>query len=69
MTLVDALNLGRPFKRKKDHEWYIYDYEYNGGWFYYSETPQVRSTFEDIGTSIDLYFEDIMAKDWETLDV
>jgi len=66
MTLKEAITSGKPFKRKHWDEWTIYNPEVHGGFFYFFNNYEPIVEIQEIGTSIDLYYEDILAEDWET---
>jgi hypothetical protein len=61
MTLVEVLQSNKPFKRQGWDTWIIYDDVKNNGWF---TDRDENGTISDIGTSLDLYREDILANDW-----
>ena len=60
MTLKAALESGKPFKRKINEEWIHYDPIKYNGWFYGFEDG-----IEWGSTSLDLYYECLIAEDWE----
>lgn len=69
MTIIEALNSNRPFRRINDPEgWICYNANKNGGWFFKVSDPSkpfLDLATEEIGTSLDLYREEILASDWE----
>lgn len=64
MRVDQALKTGKAFRRPHDHEWTIYDPEHNGGWFYHNEAGEILADIESGSTSLDLYYEDLVAEDW-----
>lgn len=64
MNIQDALKSGRPFKRPHNTYWTYYDPEKSNGWFYCDEYSDEIPLGEDGGTSLDLYYEDLLADDW-----
>ena len=62
MTLKEALESGRPFKRKGDKEWINYDPIKYNGWFY-----GIKDGMEWGSTSLDLYYESLIGEDWELM--
>ena len=58
MTIQEALKSGKPFKRPHQFEWTVYVSDKHNGWFYDEKDPDMGST------SLDLYYEDLLADDW-----
>jgi hypothetical protein len=59
MTIQEALKSNKPFKRPHQFELTIYNPDKYNGWFYHEGEEEFGST------SLDLYFEDLIADDWE----